>query len=601
MTASQSIRVSITPRQSQATWPKVYASQYDKGSRTVYATITDGTGTYSIPAGATITVRGTKPDKTGYEYACTQTGTDTVDFVITDQMTVLAGQHAAEIRITDSDGNIIGTGNFWLVIDASALSADTAVSETELPLIEKAAENSTTAQAAADTAKTAAETAQTAAESASKSAQTAQENAGKVLGAATLVEALTAETQRAKKAEEANAAAIDTETANRKAADESLQKALDAEITRAKAAEGGADITAEATARQTADEALQKKLDTETSERKAADDTASQAIDALNTTLNKTIDDRIAEVVGGAPESFDTLKEISDWISNNETSAAAMSGKISDNANAISGEVTRATAAEQTLTDNLNAEVTRAEKAEADATKAVSDETVRAEAAEKANSDAITQEVTDRKAADKTLQSNIDAEVTRAKQAEKDNADNLATETTRAEKAETANSDAITALQTKVDGLKLTAANVTYNNIHSGLTGATVQDAIDELKFISGGSTSAETVALSMDAPNEVFTLDEGYCVKFGPVVWVYMKFCNTSSIIGTTNNILLKPNLPALDEEIHVIPIVAYGYSGTVVADIDSLGNMRITVKGDSSMTEYTDMTLSYMYILPD
>ena len=173
MTASQEISVSITPRQSQATWPKVYASQYDKGSRTVTVTITDRNGSFAIPDGTTVTVRGTKPDKTGYEYACTQTGTDTVDFTITDQMTVLSGQHAAEIRITDADGGIIGTGNFWLVIEASALSADTAISETDLPLVEQAAQNSEALKSAAETATNAAKTAQTAANSASASAQTA--------------------------------------------------------------------------------------------------------------------------------------------------------------------------------------------------------------------------------------------------------------------------------------------------------------------------------------------------------------------------------------------------------------------------------------------
>lgn len=497
MTASQSIRVSITPRQSQATWPKVYASQYDKGSRTVYATITDGTGTYSIPAGATITVRGTKPDKTGYEYACTQTGTDTVDFVITDQMTVLAGQHAAEIRITDADGGIIGTGNFWIVVEASALSADTAISETELPLIEKAAENATTLKAAAETATNAAKTAQTAATSASASAQTAEENAGKVLGAATLVEALTTETNRATKAEKANSDAITQEISDRKTADEALQKALDAEITRAKAAEGGADITAEATARQTADEDLQKKLDTEASERKAADTTASEAIDALNTTLSKRIDDRIAEVVGGAPESFDTLKEISDWISNNETSAAAMSGKINDNANAISGEVTRATTAEQTLTDNLNAETTRAKAAEEAATKAVSDETVRAEAAEKANADAITTEATARKAADKTITDNLDAEIKRAKAAERTNADNITAEATRATNAETTISDAVTAETTRakaaektnseaIAALKIPTVSVTQTLTSGTAIGSITIDGTETVLYAPG-------------------------------------------------------------------------------------------------------------------
>ena len=43
----------------------------------------------------------------------------------------------------------------------------------------------------------------------------------------------------------------------------------------------------------------------------------------------------IAEVVAGAPEHFDTLKEMSDWISTHETSASAMNSQIQDNKKAI--------------------------------------------------------------------------------------------------------------------------------------------------------------------------------------------------------------------------------------------------------------------------
>lgn len=48
--------------------------------------------------------------------------------------------------------------------------------------------------------------------------------------------------------------------------------------------------------------------------------------------ISKMIDDRIAAVIADAPASFDTLKEISDWISSHENSAAAMNSRISQNA-----------------------------------------------------------------------------------------------------------------------------------------------------------------------------------------------------------------------------------------------------------------------------
>lgn len=51
--------------------------------------------------------------------------------------------------------------------------------------------------------------------------------------------------------------------------------------------------------------------------------------------VTKEISDKIAEVVSDAPESFNTLKEISDWISGHENDASAMNSVIKDNKSAI--------------------------------------------------------------------------------------------------------------------------------------------------------------------------------------------------------------------------------------------------------------------------
>lgn len=70
------------------------------------------------------------------------------------------------------------------------------------------------------------------------------------------------------------------------------------------------------------------------------------AISTLNGTGNgsvkKAVSDGIAEVVAGAPEDFDTLKEMSDWISSHESSASAMNTQIQNNKEAISGHVSNA-------------------------------------------------------------------------------------------------------------------------------------------------------------------------------------------------------------------------------------------------------------------
>ena len=68
---------------------------------------------------------------------------------------------------------------------------------------------------------------------------------------------------------------------------------------------------------------------------KALIKTNTDAIAILNGTgdgsVTKTVADSIALVVAGADESFDTLKEISDWIRTHSESASAMNSQILSN------------------------------------------------------------------------------------------------------------------------------------------------------------------------------------------------------------------------------------------------------------------------------
>lgn len=112
----------------------VKASQYDKTSRTINFSLYNGDVAFNVPAGASVYVQGTKPDKTGFQYACAFTD-NIVSFDIEDQMTVLSGKYQAEIRIT-KDGDILGTANFVFAIERAGLTDDTEISETELPMVE---------------------------------------------------------------------------------------------------------------------------------------------------------------------------------------------------------------------------------------------------------------------------------------------------------------------------------------------------------------------------------------------------------------------------------------------------------------------------------
>ena len=76
-----------------------------------------------------------------------------------------------------------------------------------------------------------------------------------------------------------------------------------------------------------------------TDELKLTYDTTVSDVNTLKGTgtgsISKTVTDEIAKIVSNAPEDLDTLKEISDWISTHESSAAAMNSAISDNSVAI--------------------------------------------------------------------------------------------------------------------------------------------------------------------------------------------------------------------------------------------------------------------------
>ena len=68
-------------------------------------------------------------------------------------------------------------------------------------------------------------------------------------------------------------------------------------------------------------------------------DAAAQSTTYTKTETDQRITTKVAEIVSNAPEDFDTLKEISDWIEKHENSAAAMNTAIATNATAITTKV----------------------------------------------------------------------------------------------------------------------------------------------------------------------------------------------------------------------------------------------------------------------
>ena len=143
----------------------------------------------------------------------------------------------------------------------------------------------------------------------------------------------------------ANSAAVataQTAAADAQATADTAKSTAEAAQTAANSAQEAADTNAAnitATAAATL-ESANTYTDTKTSAldtRVAATETAITTLNGTGTgSVTKAVADGIAEVVAGAPESFDTLKEISDWISSHSDSAAAMNTQIQTNSTDIS-------------------------------------------------------------------------------------------------------------------------------------------------------------------------------------------------------------------------------------------------------------------------
>lgn len=131
----QSVKLNLIPG---AVLPVVNVSQYDV-KRTFALAVYDGAASYDL-TGKTVTIRGTKPDNHGFDYGTSDgvvsVSGNTVTISTTQQMTAVGGHVMAELRI-ESGTTVIGTLNFIIDIEPSALSDDTIISDTEIPVIER--------------------------------------------------------------------------------------------------------------------------------------------------------------------------------------------------------------------------------------------------------------------------------------------------------------------------------------------------------------------------------------------------------------------------------------------------------------------------------
>ena len=168
---------------SQQSKKNIKVSQYDTGRQISVSLLKNDGSMFAIPPETTAMINGKKPDGTGFTYECSIVG-NKVLVDMKDQMTVLSGNVKCEI-VLSKDKERIATANFILDVEESPISEKMPVSETDLPLLQKAIEASITVLAVEKSTKLYAEQANNSMESASESANSASESAKQAEDSAT--------------------------------------------------------------------------------------------------------------------------------------------------------------------------------------------------------------------------------------------------------------------------------------------------------------------------------------------------------------------------------------------------------------------------------
>lgn len=240
-----------------------------------------------------------------------------------------------------------------------------------------------------------------------------EEIANRIQGDKTLDEKIDQKERESKERDNTLQQNIDTEKQERVNADTQLRNDLTAEVNRAKARENAldSDIQAEATKRENDDNTIKDNLNAEVTRATAKENEIKAEVDVINgdSTTEGSFRKAIADVVGAAPEAYDTLKEIADKLNENDDLHAAINDAIATKATtvALNEEITRAKAAEAENKAEIAAEAARAKKVEGDNALAIQNEVSRATNAEEAINEAVNTEVERAKGQEAYLQNLI--------------------------------------------------------------------------------------------------------------------------------------------------------------------------------------------------
>ena len=206
---------------------------------------------------------------------------------------------------------------------------------------------------------------------------------------------------------------INAEKQERVNTDTQLSNDLTTEINRAKASENtiASNIQAEATKRENDDNTIKDNLNAEVTRATAKENEIKAEVDVINgdSTTEGSFRKAIADVVGAAPEAYDTLKEIADKLNSNDDLHTAINDAIATKATtvALNEEITRAKAAEAENKAEIASEAARAKQAEGNNALAIQNEESRATLAENATNEALNTEIDRAKGQEAYLQNLI--------------------------------------------------------------------------------------------------------------------------------------------------------------------------------------------------
>lgn len=316
-----------------------------------------------------------------------------------------------------------------------------------------------------------------------------EETANRIQGDKTLDEKIDQKERESKERDNTLQQSIDTEKQERINADTQLRNDLTAEVNRAKASENALseNIKAEATKRENDDNTIKDNLNAEVTRATAKENEIKAEVDVINgdSTTEGSFRKAIADVVGAAPEAYDTLKEIADKLNENDDLHAAINDAIATKADkvALNEEITRAKAAEAENKAEIAAEAARAKGVEGDNALAIQNEQSRATLAENTINEALNTEVERAKGQEAYLQNlvNTKADTTALEGAKTELDKKISDETTRATAEEDELRSLITTEQNRATASEKSIADDLNGKLAKKADTTTLNEQVDTL------------------------------------------------------------------------------------------------------------------------